>query len=187
MVRLRSRRQVHFLRDFPLSSLLLLSFSSFLSSLVAPIRASPRIIRYFPSENTPGSKSKMRRGGRWRDPFVSSWLSCPAVRLLYFPSLFSSSAPDVLCYIYKRCRTLRSLPSFIFRHRAISARSMHREKPMRIDRENRFSCGLVSISASLLSLYRVLLKFIGLPTLYSVCFVYPFLSFYRVDTRANLE
>lgn len=62
MVRLRSQRQVHFLRVFPLSSLLLLSFSFFLSSLVAPIWASPRIIRYFPSESTPGSKSKMRKG-----------------------------------------------------------------------------------------------------------------------------
>jgi len=174
MVRLRSQRQVHFLRVFPLSSLLLQSFSSFLSSLVAPIWASPRIIRYFPSESTPGSKSKMRKGeGRKvKRSFRFFLIKLPRGPSSLFSFSFLIIGPRYTL-VHLRCRTLRSLPSFIFRHRAIS---VHRENQCGLTGKIvRFACGLVSISAFLLSLYRVLLKFIGLPDIvfYVLC-----ISFY---------
>lgn len=143
MVRLRSQRQVHFFRIFPLSSLLLLFFSFFPSSLVSPIWASPCIIRYFLSESTPGSKGKMRKGERRkveRDPFVSSWLSCP--RSLFSIFLLSSHhRPQIYAGIHLQTMPNTSIasPSFIFRHRAISTHQgkMHRENRCELTGKNR--------------------------------------------------
>lgn len=140
MVRLRSQRQVHFFRVFPLSSLLLLSFSFFPSSLVSPIWASPCIIRYFPSESTPGSKGKMRKGERRkveRDPFVSSWLSCS--RSLFSIFLLSSHhRPQI--YAGTSTNDAEHFDSFPVVHfppsRDIDASRKNASwEPMRIDRE----------------------------------------------------